>query len=214
MGVKMIGYCIFDNEAANQASYQEIIRRYYTALCAVRQGTGEKSEVQKIELIMNKLGIHKEARPTVLPALQKAEMTDAPAVALELKDGTIITGKTSELLGPCSAMLLNALKHLAGIDDSTRLLSPTIIEPIQKLKTTHMGNQNPHLHMDEILLALAVASVTDENAALALEQLPKLRGAEAHSTVLLSRVDETVFKKLGVNLTCEPQYQTKKLFHG
>jgi uncharacterized protein (UPF0371 family) len=214
MGVNMIGYCIFDNEAANQASYQEIIRRYYTALCAVRQGTGEKSEVQKIDLIMNKLGIQKELRPTILPALQKAEKTDAPAVALELKDGTIITGKTSELLGPCSAMLLNALKHLAGIDDSTQLLSPTIIEPIQKLKITHMGNQNPHLHMDEILLALAVASVTDENASRALEQLPKLRGAEAHSTVLLSRVDETVFKKLGVNLTCEPQYQTKKLFHG
>ena len=214
MGVNMIGYCIFDNEAANEASRQEIIRRYYTALCAVRQGTGEKSEVQKIELIMNKLGIQKEMRPSVIPALQKAEETDAPAVALELKDGTIITGKTSELLGPCSAMLLNALKHLAGIDDATRLLSPTIIEPIQKLKTTHMGNQNPHLHMDEILLALAVASVADENAALALEQLPKLRGAQAHSTVLLSRVDEKVFKKLGVQLTCEPQYQTKKLFHG
>ena len=214
MGVNMIGYCIFDNEAANEASYQEIIRRYYTAVCAVRQGTGEKSEVQKIELIMNKLGIKKELRPTVLPALQKAEQTDAPAVALELKDGTIITGKTSELLGPCSAMLINALKHLAGIADSTELLSPTIIEPIQKLKINHMGNQNPHLHMDEILLALAVASVTEENAALALEQIPKLRGAEAHSTVLLSRVDENVFKKLGVNLTCEPQYQTKKLFHG
>ena len=214
MGVNMIGYCIFDNEAANEACRQEIIRRYYTALCAVRQGTGEKSEVQKIELIMNKLGIRKEMRPAVIPALQKAEETDAPAVALELKDGTIITGKTSELLGPCSAMLLNALKHLAGIDDATRLLSPTIIEPIQNLKTTHMGNQNPHLHMDEILLALAVASVADKNAALALEQLPKLRGAQAHSTVLLSRVDEKVFKKLGVHLTCEPQYQTKKLFHG
>ncbi len=214
MGVNMAGYCIFDNEAANQASYQEIIRRYYNARCAVRQGTGEKSEVQKIELIMNKLGICKEMRPAVIPALQKAEETDAPAVALELKDGTILTGKTSELLGPCSAMLINALKHLAGIDDSTKLLSPTIIEPIQKLKITHMGNQNPHMHMDEILLALAVASVTDENAALALEQIPKLRGSEAHSTVLLSRVDENVFKKLGVHLTCEPQYQTKKLFHG
>jgi uncharacterized protein (UPF0371 family) len=214
MGVNMAGYCIFDNEAANQASYQEIIRRYYNARCAVRQGTGDKNEVQKIELIMSKLGIEKEMRPAVIPALQKAEATDAPAVALELKDGTILTGKTSELLGPCSAMLINALKHLAGINDSTKLLSPTIIEPIQKLKITHMGNQNPHMHMDEILLALAVASVTDKNAALALEQLPKLRGAQAHSTVLLSRVDENVFKKLGVNLTCEPQYQTKKLFHG
>jgi uncharacterized protein (UPF0371 family) len=111
-------------------------------------------------------------------------------------------------------MLLNALKHLGGIDDKTNLLSPSIIEPIQKLKVNHMGNQNPRLHMDEVLIALAVASVTDPNAALALEQIPKLNGAEAHSTVLLSRVDENVFKRLGVNLTCEPQYQTKKLFHG
>jgi uncharacterized protein (UPF0371 family) len=150
----------------------------------------------------------------VLPALRKAEETDAPAVALELTDGTIITGKTSELLGTCSAMLLNALKHLGGIDDQTNLLSPSIIEPIQKLKVNHMGNQNPRLHMDEVLIALAVASVTDSNAALALEQIPKLNGTEAHSTVLLSRVDENVFKRLGVNLTCEPQYQTKKLFHG
>ena len=214
MGVNMVGHCIFDNEAAKQASYQEIIRRYYSALCAVRQGTGDKKEVQNIELIMSKLGICKEMRPTVLPALRKAEETEAPAVALELKDGTIITGKTSELLGTCSAMLLNALKYLGGIDDSTRLLSPIIIEPIQKLKINHMGNQNPRLHMDEVLIALAVASVTDPNAALALEQIPKLSGAEAHSTVLLSRVDENVFKRLGVNLTCEPQYQTNKLFHG
>ncbi|MBE6665486.1 MAG: DUF1846 domain-containing protein [Ruminococcaceae bacterium] len=214
MGVNMVGYCIFDNEAAKQASYQEIIRRYYAALCAVRQGTGDKKEVQNIELIMNKLGICKEMRSTVIPALRKAEETDAPAVALELKDGTIITGKTSDLLGTCSAMLLNALKHLGGIDDSTRLLSPAIIEPIQKLKVNHMGNQNPRLHMDEVLIALAVASVTDSNAAIALEQIPKLNGTEAHSTVLLSRVDENVFKRLGVNLTCEPQYQTNKLFHG
>ncbi|MBR7161687.1 MAG: DUF1846 domain-containing protein [Clostridia bacterium] len=214
MGVNMVGYCIFDHEAAKQASYQEIIRRYYAAACAVRQGTGDKKEVQNIELIMNKLGICKEMRPAVLPALRKAEETDAPAVALELTDGTIITGKTSDLLGTCSAMLLNALKHLGGIDDETRLLAPAIIEPIQQLKVNHMGNQNPRLHMDEVLIALAVASVTDPNAAIALEQIPKLNGAEAHSTVLLSRVDENVFKRLGVNLTCEPQYQTKKLFHG
>ena len=214
MGVNMAGYCIFDNDAANQASCQEIIRRYYAAICAVRQGIGDKKEVQNIELIMNKLGISKEMRPPVLPALRKAEETDAPAVALELPDGTIITGKTSDLLGTCSAMLLNALKHLAGIDDKTNLLSPSIIEPIQKLKVNHMGNRNPRLHMDEVLIALAVASVTDPNAALALEQVPKLNGSEAHSTVLLSRVDENVFKRLGVNLTSEPQYQTKKLFHG
>ncbi len=214
MGVNMAGNCIIDDEGAKQASYQEIIRRYYAALCSVRQGLGEKSEVQKIELIMSKLGITKEMRAPVKPALERAAETDAPAVAIELTDGTIITGKTSALLGTCSAMLLNSLKYLAGIEDSALLISPTIIEPIQKLKINHMGNHNPRLHMDEILIALAVAAATDETAALALAQLPKLRGAEAHSTVLLSRVDENVFKKLGVNLTCEPQYQTKKLYHG
>ena len=214
MGVNMAGNCIFDNEGAKQASYQEIIRRYYNAVCAVRQGLGEKTEVRNIELIMSKLGIHKEMRPSVLPALAKAEETDAPAVAIELPDGKIITGKTSELLGTCSAMLLNALKYLAGIDDSRLLISPTVIEPIQKLKTNHMGNRNPRLHMDETLIALAVSAASDPIAALALEQLPKLQGSEAHSTVLLSRVDENVFKKLGVNLTCEPQYQTQKLYHG
>ena len=214
MGVNMAGNCIIDDEGAKQASYQEIIRRYYAALCSVRQGLGEKSEVQKIELIMSKLGITKEMRAPVKPALERAAETDAPAVAIELTDGTIITGKTSALLGTCSAMLLNSLKYRAGIEDSALLISPTIIEPIQKLKINHMGNHNPRLHMDEILIALAVAAATDETAALALAQLPKLRGAEAHSTVLLSRVDENVFKKLGVNLTCEPQYQTKKLYHG
>ncbi len=214
MGVNMAGNCIVDDEAARYASCNEIIRRYYTALCNVRQGTGEKTEVQKIEVIMNKLGITGEMRAPVRPALEREAETDAPAVAIQLTDGKIITGRTSELLGTCSAMLLNTLKYLADIPDDTLLLSPTIIEPIQALKINHMGNHNPHLHMDEILIALAVSAVTDENAAKALAVLPKLKGAQAHSTVLLSRVDENVFKKLGIALTCEPKYQTNQLFHG
>ncbi len=214
MGVNMAGSCITDDDAAREASRHEIIRRYYNALCNVRQGTGEKTEVQKIEVIMNKLGITGDMRAPVAPALRKEEMTGAPAAAMELPDGTVITGRTSGLLGPCSAMLLNALKHLADLSDDVLLLSPTIIEPIQSLKINHMGNHNPHLHMDEILIALAVSAVTDENAKKALDALDALRGAQAHSTVLLSRVDENVFKKLGIALTCEPKYETNQLFHG
>lgn len=214
MGVNMAGNCIINDEAAREASCNEIIRRYYTALCNVKQGTGEKTEVQKIEVIMNKLGITGEMRAPVKPALEREAATNAPAAAIELCDGKIITGRTSELLGACSAMLLNALKYLAELPDETLLISPTIIEPIQALKINHMGNRNPHLHMDEILIALAVSAVTDENAAKALAQLPKLKGTQAHSTVLLSRADENVFKKLGIALTCEPKYQTNQLFHG
>ena len=214
MGVNMAGNCIVNDEAAREASCNEIIRRYYTALCNVKQGTGEKTEVQKIEVIMNKLGITGEMRAPVKPALEREAATNAPAAAIELCDGKIITGRTSELLGTCSAMLLNALKYLAELPDETLLISPTIIEPIQALKINHMGNRNPHLHMDEILIALAVSAVTDENAAKALAQLPKLKGTQAHSTVLLSRADENVFKKLGIALTCEPKYQTNQLFHG
>jgi uncharacterized protein (UPF0371 family) len=142
-----------------------------------------------------------------------AERTAAPAVAIELGDGVIVTGKTSSLLGASSAALLNALKTLAGIDDSIHLISPTVIEPIQKLKVDHMGNHNPRLHTDEVLIALSICAVTDANAAAAMAQLGKLKGCEAHSTVILSRVDENVFHKLGLNITCEPQYQTKKLYH-
>ncbi len=214
MGVNMAGCCIVNDDAAREASCNEILRRYYTALCNVRQGTGEKTEVQKIEVIMNKLGITGDMRAPVRPALAKEAETGAPAAAIALCDGTVITGRTSELLGPCCAMLLNALKYYADIPDEALLLSPTIIEPIQALKINHMGNHNPHLHMDEILIALAVSAVTEEYAAKALAALPSLKGAQAHSTVLLSRVDENVFKKLGIALTCEPKYETNQLFHG
>ncbi len=213
MGVNMAGFAIKDNSAVNEAAKQEILRRYYNALCSVRQGMGDQAEVAKIELLMNQLGISTDSRPVVKAALHKAELTGGPATAIELADGTVITGKTSSLLGASSSMLLNTLKVLAGIPDDIELLSPTIIEPIQKMKTGVLGNHNPRLHIDELLIALSICAVTNDTARKALDQINKLRGLEAHSTVILSRVDEQTFRKLGVNITCEPQYQTKKLYH-
>lgn len=213
MGVNAAGYCIYDDEAVREASEQEIIRRYYNTLVAVRQGKSEQSEVYKIELIMNSLGITPDIRKTVKAAVELAEKNASPAVAIELTDGRVITGKTSALLGASSAALLNSLKALAGIDDETHLISPTVIEPIQHLKVEHLGNRNPRLHTDEVLIALSVCATTDPNAAEAIEQLDRLRGADAHSSVILSHVDENLFHKLGVNITYEPRYQTKKLYH-
>ncbi|MBQ4154027.1 MAG: DUF1846 domain-containing protein [Clostridia bacterium] len=213
MGVNMAGYCIFDDEAVNNASKQEILRRFYSACCGVRQGTSEKAEVAKLELLMGQVGITTADRPVVKAALDKAEQTGAPAVALQFDNGKIITGKTSSLLGSSAAVLLNALKELAGIDDNINIISHVIIEPIQKLKTGYMGNHNPRLHTDEVLIALSICGASDPLAAKAVEQLSKLRGCEAHSSVILSSVDENVFRKLGVNITYEPKYQTKKLYH-
>ena len=213
MGVNMAGYAIFDNEAVTQAAHQEIIRRYYAAMCGVRQGLGETSEVTKIELLMNQLGISTNDRPVAKVAVDLAEETSAPTAAIQLENGEIITGKTSSLLGASSSLLLNVLKVLGGIDDEIKLLSPTIIEPIQKMKTGVLGNHNPRLHTDEVLIALSICAATDSLARHALNQVVKLKGLEAHSSVILSRVDEQVFRKLGVNLTCEPKYQTKKLYH-
>jgi len=213
MGVNMAGFCITDDEVVSRASEQEIIRRYYNTRCALRQGLAEREEVYKLELLMNQLGISSKDRPVVEAALKRAEATGGPAVALQLNDGRIITGKTSALLGASAALLLNALKELGGIQHEIHLISPIVIEPIQVLKTKHMGNHNPRLHTDEILIALSICAATNPTAALAMQQLPKLKGCEAHSTVILSRVDENVFQKLGINVTCEPQYQTKKLYH-
>jgi uncharacterized protein (UPF0371 family) len=213
MGVNMAGHCIIDDEVVREASKQEIIRRYYNTRCQLRQGISERSEVYRLELLMKQLEIGTNDRPVVEAALARARATDGPAVALELNDGRIITGKTSSLLGASAAVLLNALKELGGIHHDIHLISPIVIEPIQVLKTKHMGNQNPRLHTDEILIALSICAATNPTAALAMQQLTKLRGCEAHSTVILSRVDENVFQKLGINITCEPQYQTKKLYH-
>ncbi len=213
MGVNMVGYCITDDEAVCRASEQEIIRRYYSTTCSLRQGFSERTEVYKLELLMKQLGISTKDRPVVDAALIRADSTGGPAAAIELNDGRIITGKTSDLLGSSAALLLNALKELGGIHHDIHLISPIVIEPIQVLKTKHMGNQNPRLHTDEVLIALSICAATNPTAALAMQQLPNLKGCEAHSSVILTRVDENVFQTLGVNITCEPQYQTNKLYH-
>ena len=213
MGVNMAGYCLTDDEACREASRQEILRRYYAVACQVRQGLSDPAELRKIELIMNSMGIGAADRPVVGAALQRAEATGGPAMAIELPDGTLITGKTTSLLGAASACLMNALKYLAGIDKKHLLLPPGIIEPIQHLKVEHLGNHNPRLHTDELLIALSICGVTNPMAGYAIDQLEKLRGCEAHSSVILSHVDLDLFKKLGVNLSCEPKYQAKKLYH-
>ncbi len=208
MGVNMAGNCIVDDETVCEASRQEIVRRYYTALCDQRKGLLDEEVVLKLELLMKKAGITVHDREVIAPALQKAALTGAPAAAMKLPNGTIVTGKTSELLGASSALLLNALKILAGVEDEIHLISPTIIEPIQHLKVGHLGNRNPRLHTDEALIALSICAATDPLAERCMEQLDKLRGCEVHSSVILSSVDEKVFRRLGINLTCEPQFQT------
>ena len=213
MGVNMAGNCIINDEACRNASKQEIIRRYYAAACSLRQGLGSVEEVRKIELIMNSIGLSSVDRPVVAAANARAEETGAPAVSIELPDGTIVTGKTSSLLGASSACLMNALKKLAGINKELLLIAPSVIEPIQHLKVEHLGNHNPRLHTDELLIALSICAVTNPLAELAIDQLGKLRGCEAHSSVILSRVDENLFSKIGVNITYEPKYQAKKLYH-
>ena len=207
MGVNMAGNCIIDDDATKEASKQEILRRYYTALCDQRKGTAGDEVVLKLELLMKKAGITANDRGVIGPALQKSVITGAPAAAIELSDGTVVTGKTSELLGASAALLLNALKTLAKMDGSVHLISPDIIEPIQRLKTDHFGNRNPRLHTDEVLIALSICATTDEKAELAMKQLFKLRGCELHSSVILSSIDEKVLKRLGINITCEPVYQ-------
>ncbi|MBQ3084161.1 MAG: DUF1846 domain-containing protein [Clostridia bacterium] len=213
MGVNMAGCAICDDEVVRAAANQEIIRRYYASLASVRQGLSEQTEVAKLELLMNQMHISVADRPVVAAANERAEQSGGPATAIQLEDGRIVTGKTSSLLGASSSMLLNVLKVLGGIPDEIKLLSPTIIEPIQRMKTGVLGNHNPRLHTDEVLIALSICAATDETAKLAMKQLEKLKGLEVHSSVLLSRVDEQTFRKLGINLTCEPRYQTKKLYH-
>ncbi len=213
MGVNVIAQCICDDEACRAASRQEILRRWYATTVSVRQGLSDPAEARKIELIMNSLDLTPDDRPVVAAALQRAEETGGPAMAIELPDGSIVTGKTSSLLGAASACLLNALKKLAGIDKKLLLIAPGIIQPIQHLKVEHLGNHNPRLHTDELLIALSICAVTNPMAEITIDQLNFLRGCEAHSSVILSHVDADLFKKLGVNLTTEAKYQAKKLFH-
>ncbi len=213
MGVNMAGNCICDDEVCREASNQEIIRRYYAALKGLSEGKSQEDEAYKIELLMKQAHITIDDRKVVGAALDKAEQTGAPAAALELPDGQIITGKTSPLLGASAAMLLNALKTLAGLDDNLHLISPSVIEPIQTLKIEYLGSKNPRLHTDEVLIALSICAATDKNAQLALEQIPKLNGCQAHTSVMLSSVDIKQFKKLNIQLTSEAKYESKRIYH-
>ena len=207
MGVNMVGNCIVDDEAAKEASRQEVLRRYYAALCDEKQGKSSHAEVMKLELLMKKAGISEHQRKVVTPALELEEKTGRPAAAMELPDGRIITGKTSALLGASSALLLNALKALADLPDDLHLISPKVIDPIQHLKVDHLGNRNPRLHTDEVLIALSISAATNPTAEQAMEQLAKLRGCQVHSSVILSAVDEKTFKRLGIHLTCQPKFK-------
>lgn len=212
MGVNMAGNCICNDEACREASCQEIIRRYYDSLQRLLFGTCPDSEVVKIEMLMNQAGITVHDRPVVDAAKQRAEETGEPAAALQLHDGRIITGKTSNLLGASAALLLNALKELAGLDHQRHVISPEAIEPIQKLKTLYQGSKNPRLHTDEVLIALSVSAATDPAAQLALDQLPKLRGCQAHTSVMVSSVDMKQFKKLSIQATFEAKYEKNSVF--
>lgn len=214
MGVNMAGCCIVDDSFVCEAAKAEIIRRYFHTRCQVRTGSAEPEQVYKLELLMEQARVSTSDRPVVAAANEKALETKGPALAIELHDGTIVTGKTTSLLGASAVMLLNALKHLAGIPDKVNLLSPMVIEPIQNLKVKRLGHTNPRLHTDEVLIALSVCALTDYNAKIAMEQLAHLKNCEVHASVILSQVDVGVFRRLGVNLTTEPVYQTKKLYHG
>ena len=195
-----------DDEAARWASRQEILRRYYVAMCDLKQGKGREETVRKLELLMKKAGVSVDERKVIAPALARAEETGDAAAAMELPDGTIVTGRTTDLLGASSALLLNALKKLAGLPDELHMISPVVLDPIQHLKVDHLGNRNPRLHTDETLIALSICAATNPMAEMAMQQLDKLRGCDVHSSVILSAVDERTFKRLGCNLTCEPRY--------
>ena len=213
MGVNMAGFSITDDEVCREASRQEIIRRYFKASCQLRQGMGSQEEVGKIELLMQALGIEPESHAVVPAALAVARRTGEPACAIELPDGQVVTGRTTALFGAASAAMLNALQAMAGIPDEIKLIAPDVIGNIQTLKTGYMKSRNPRLHTDETLIALSISAATDENAMQAMQRLGELSGCDVHSTVILSSVDDSVFKRLGLNLTCEPVYEHNSLYH-
>lgn len=204
MGVNMIGYCISDDQVCIEASKDEILRRYYTTLCGVVDGKATENEVNKISLLIKRAQVMLDDRQCIIAARQRKTESGVASAAIELSDGTIITAKTSPLLGPSAALLLNALKHIAGIDHSIKLIPQEMIEPIQKTKVTFLHGHNPRLHTDEVLVALSMLSLNDANCSKALDCLPQLEGCQAHTTVMLSEVDHKIFKKLGIGLTCEP----------
>ena len=213
MGVNMAGLAIVDDDAVREAAKMEIVRRYFQAAVDARRTGIHEERVERLELLMNQAGIDSSFSPARSAALLKEETTGGPAGAMVLADGRVVTGKTSDLMGPSSAALLNALKHLAGIDEEVHLISPAAIEPIQTVKVRHLGSSNPRLHSDETLIALAISATTNPLAAKALAHLDQLRSCEAHSSVILSPADSVTYKKLGMRLTCEPTYETNKLYH-
>ena len=210
MGVNMAGKCIIDDEVCCEASRQEIIRRYYKSCAAFVAGTGKEDEVRKIELLLKQAHASLEDRRVVPVSLEIERKTGSPAAALELPDGKIVHGKTSDLLGASSALLLNALKELAGINHEHHVISPDAIRPIQELKTRYLGSRNPRLHTDETLIALSVSAASNPEARLALEQLRRLKGCQAHTSVMISSVDILEFRRLGIELTCEPKFENQK----
>ena len=210
MGVNMIGYCISNDEVCCEAADNEIIRRYYAALCKLAEGDCAESEVNKIARLMQQAKITTDFRKTTIAAKERQEACGKPSSAMELADGTIITAETSDLLGPCAALILNSLKHLAGIGHEVKLIPQNMIEPIQKTKVTYLHGHNPRLHTDEVLVAISMLSLFDENCRKALSCLPQLNGCQVHTTVMLSEVDKKIFKKLGVGLTCDPVKKKQK----
>ena len=213
MGVNLVGSCIVDDEVCCAASRREILRRFYTAKVERLQGKGSDEVVRKLEIVMQQAHVTPEICPAVEVAIQKAEKTGGPAGAMVLPGGKIVTGRTSTTLGAASALLLNALKTLGGIADQLELISAQVLEPVCNLKTQYLGHKNPRLHTDEVLMALTISALTNPLAELAQQQLPKLRGCDAHFTVILSDVDANLLKRLGINVSCEPCYETKKLYH-
>ena len=212
MGVNMVGKCIADEAAIDRAAKQEMIRRYYAALCSHLQGFGSKEQITKIELLLKRAQTGITDRPVVEFALKRAKEVGVPAAAVSMPDGAIFAGKDSPLLSAASATLLNAVKYLAGLEDDVLLISPEVLAPVQKLKSLHLGRQDPRLGTQETLIALAISAVTDPKAKAAMDKLPSLAGLEIHSTVILSAADLSVFRKLGMHLTCEPQYETQRFY--
>ncbi len=207
MGVNMVGFAISDDEVCREAARQEILRRYYHTACDVKKGNAPRAELFRMELLLKQAGLQPEQRKVYSAALTRQELTGHPAGAIELRDGRVVTGRTSDLFGAASATLMNAIKECAGIDPEEKLVSAAALEPIQVLKTRYLGSHNPRLHSDEMLIALSGSAADNPHAALAMEHIPDLRGAEAHSSVILSPVDETIYRKLGIHLTCSPVYE-------
>ena len=213
MGVNMAGFAIVDDAVCQEASRMEILRRYYAGMADRTRARCDDEVVRKLEIVMQQAGVTPEICPAVAACLQKAEETGAPAGAMVLPDGSVVTGKTSSLLGASAALLLNALKAMAGIDHKLKLIPASVIEPISRLKTGNLGHRNPRLHSDEVLIALAISGLTNPLAAMVQEQLSSLRGCDAHFSVIISEEDEKLYKRLGINVTCQPRYEVKKLYH-